>query len=448
MKISNILSLSDVCNIQDTGSRDEFSIVLRYPGSIVTDYFGVSDVRTIIGTSHIKYLGVNTEELYNEMIGESFKTMLAKYNFKCSADINIVDGRIVARSIMFYITNNIDISSNKMEFGTPIQCMCCFTDIESNVITRCTGKTSHAFCNECMKSHFNELVLNNKLDTKCISTDACNGKFLRSSLNQFMDSTLLRLYEKMEQRNEIRSAIAEQTIACPFCSIEVIDERPEHIRLFHCPNRDCLRLSCSECMKEYHGQSMCTTMQDKIRKDKEEEDTYNIIKSCPNCNIDIERTTGCNHMKCTCGITFCYLCGENITNRILTHSCPIYGTNSIALPKVRESSRIVRHVRVEPIYHSTRVQPELRHKPTRQPSSPPVSFKHESVNSIQGTPIDSLRNERIPQHSIPYHISSVNVIDLASHYPLTYSSHSRPSMSSSERQRYYTTSSPTSYSFI
>jgi len=33
-------------------------------------------------------------------------------------------------------------------------------------------------------------------------------------------------------------------------------------------------------------------------------------KSCPGCRVYIEKSTGCNRMKCLCGTRFCYGCGR------------------------------------------------------------------------------------------------------------------------------------------
>ncbi|OTB11481.1 hypothetical protein K445DRAFT_68207, partial [Daldinia sp. EC12] len=33
-------------------------------------------------------------------------------------------------------------------------------------------------------------------------------------------------------------------------------------------------------------------------------------QTCPRCNRMLERTSGCNHMRCHCGHEFCYSCGQ------------------------------------------------------------------------------------------------------------------------------------------
>ncbi|VDK35733.1 unnamed protein product [Anisakis simplex] len=34
-----------------------------------------------------------------------------------------------------------------------------------------------------------------------------------------------------------------------------------------------------------------------------------MVKKCPFCGTFCERSEGCNHMTCTCGEAFCYVCG-------------------------------------------------------------------------------------------------------------------------------------------
>ena len=46
-----------------------------------------------------------------------------------------------------------------------------------------------------------------------------------------------------------------------------------------------------------------------------------ISKPCPGCNVHVEKSGGCNHMKCSnCGKAFCWLCGQEIEDAIFpTH---------------------------------------------------------------------------------------------------------------------------------
>jgi ATP-dependent RNA helicase DHX8/PRP22 len=37
------------------------------------------------------------------------------------------------------------------------------------------------------------------------------------------------------------------------------------------------------------------------------------IKKCPQCLNGVQKTEGCNHMRCRCGSHFCWICGEKFS---------------------------------------------------------------------------------------------------------------------------------------
>jgi E3 ubiquitin-protein ligase RNF144 len=50
-------------------------------------------------------------------------------------------------------------------------------------------------------------------------------------------------------------------------------------------------------------------------KPEEEDETFKEFvkgakfKQCPFCKVWVEKSDGCDHMKCRCGMEFCYECG-------------------------------------------------------------------------------------------------------------------------------------------
>lgn len=54
-------------------------------------------------------------------------------------------------------------------------------------------------------------------------------------------------------------------------------------------------------------------------------------KPCPSCHVPIEKSTGCNHIKCTqCGFDFCWLCLAQLQMHMEPHACNRYDQSSNA----------------------------------------------------------------------------------------------------------------------
>ena len=50
-------------------------------------------------------------------------------------------------------------------------------------------------------------------------------------------------------------------------------------------------------------------------------------RRCPHCHQGIERSEGCNRMKCKCGQAFCYVCGDKVSGTNYQHfggACPLF----------------------------------------------------------------------------------------------------------------------------
>ncbi|KAI0184006.1 hypothetical protein EV127DRAFT_375809 [Xylaria flabelliformis] len=75
----------------------------------------------------------------------------------------------------------------------------------------------------------------------------------------------------------------------------------------------CGKRTCKVCRAKSHFGACDKT---KTQADGEAEDGVYLLaelkgwKRCPNCLNLIQKSGGCNHMVCSCGENFCYLCGE------------------------------------------------------------------------------------------------------------------------------------------
>jgi hypothetical protein len=206
-------------------------------------------------------------------------------------------------------------------------CLCCFVETPKTSTIDC-DVSQHNFCYECTRSHVTTLMESIKLDVKCISTDECNGHFREQDFSKFMDKDLLNSFFRMQQRMYLRSAFGDNLLTCPFCSVETVQDGHETHNILICINPDCNKPSCLKCKKEFHWPDTCSS-EHKHRIDKEERDTYSVIKMCPGCRVDVMRIDGCTHMHCTiCATDFCYTCGEDITAKIWDHACPTWDNSN------------------------------------------------------------------------------------------------------------------------
>ncbi|WAR27234.1 DEAHB-like protein [Mya arenaria] len=74
----------------------------------------------------------------------------------------------------------------------------------------------------------------------------------------------------------------------------------------------CHALTCTKCHNGIHEGLTCD-MYERVKKDEDsmlrwiKEDPQN-RKSCPVCNISIEKIDGCYHITCKCGSHMCWKC--------------------------------------------------------------------------------------------------------------------------------------------
>ena len=64
----------------------------------------------------------------------------------------------------------------------------------------------------------------------------------------------------------------------------------------------------------WHKDMSCAEYSSYKGLDGEEESFKQFIrgakyKQCPKCKFWVEKSEGCNHMECRCGMEFCYACG-------------------------------------------------------------------------------------------------------------------------------------------
>jgi hypothetical protein len=170
------------------------------------------------------------------------------------------------------------------------------------------------------------LLINSHLDTKTIRKLLSTPELLNYSPANFYALGLYLKYEELVQ-HKIKELINASFAKPGFNFIGINCYRPQcqHFSIFR---KDTERISstvscvkchiaefCIKCAQTSHVGD-CYKPDDEATEEWRRENT----RYCPNCNRPVNKDGGCNHMSCTCGAHFCWLCNERyIPNDITNH---------------------------------------------------------------------------------------------------------------------------------
>lgn len=201
------------------------------------------------------------------------------------------------------------------------ECQCCFTEYTNEELIKCSKastKYTHVFCKDCINGYIEANLSDRKATLCCMmsNADKCNGEY---TLLDIEKSTTNDIYTKFDEMKAITdtlmfSKILDNYQICPFCyKYGIIIQNIKYIKC----NR-CLKIWCSRCRKEDHGDIGCNVITnnkdiDNIKKIVQETMTEALTHYCPTCKTKYIKTDGCNKIHCTsCNTYSCYLCGIKI----------------------------------------------------------------------------------------------------------------------------------------
>lgn len=199
-----------------------------------------------------------------------------------------------------------------------------------------TLECGHIYCRECIKGYIISKINENRIEPKCFSpmiTASVSQKgvqicgtiisepIIRKLLRDNVD--VLSKYDRFLVLNNNPNARE-----CPKCSAIKFGSISQ------------LSMVCGACGTSYcfkhagaHPGETCEVYLKKVRLENiaSDELLVKISKECPGCGLHIEKSSGCNHMKCThCDTAFCWLCGQEVEDDVfpvhyqwwnLTHGC-------------------------------------------------------------------------------------------------------------------------------
>ena len=278
---------------------------------------------------------VNYNWNYDKLIEEWFDNME-----KIKISSHIEQSEESKKKIEEFISNN-NISEDT--------CPVCYTEIEKN--NSLSLKCNHQICKECYVEYIKNKILENPitlLQTSC-PMSGCNLYITRTIFKQCITELKYKIiFAKSLIRNFLVTNKEIKTCPNPKCnlSIRVQNSIPKEIKC------KCGQIFCFSCLEESHIPCDCFLAQEWknfgtkfgsedyvwIRKAGEKEQftwINSFVKKCPNCSLIIEKTQGCNHMRCiSCGSEFCWNCLKPWKNHKYCHgNNPQKKINTLMFPK-------------------------------------------------------------------------------------------------------------------
>ncbi|KAF9454427.1 hypothetical protein P691DRAFT_717469 [Macrolepiota fuliginosa MF-IS2] len=300
-------------------------------------------------------------------------------------------------------------------------CPICYDTISQPIEISC----EHIYCSSCLRHYILSTLDNHSFPLKCMGGEAtCNKPLSIPLIKRFLPP------QRFEQLMEaaFTSYIDKNPETFKYCSTPDCSQvyrttvLPQELQ---CPS--CFSEICTACNEEGHAGMTCAER--RAHKDPGEQErllevwaTENNVKRCPSCRVWVEKTEGCNHMSCKCGVHFCWICmGLFDAGRIYDHMAQAHGGYyNDPEPRANQGNRVPDIVQIAggaeavaeqmaefrrlALQRENRVQPAVLARPAAAlaPIRPPAAPVRPVAPAPVRRPIPAIPT-RLPAPVIPVH---------------------------------------------
>ncbi|KAG9413981.1 E3 ubiquitin-protein ligase rnf19b [Aphanomyces cochlioides] len=192
----------------------------------------------------------------------------------------------------------------------------------------------HRFCVGCIKGYLASKIQDGLVYPKCFYLDPelCNAKIEVDDIRALASDATWEKYEKFKFFKE--NAAARE---CPYCHHVQVGSGTEDPMI-----------NCTACSQEFcfthsnaHPGTSCAEYEAARRAEEKLNQAMisQISKPCPGCQTPVEKSGGCNQMKCiTCGVNFCWLCGKEVDSGVFPEHFQWWNLAGCAGSQMSESS--------------------------------------------------------------------------------------------------------------
>jgi len=170
----------------------------------------------------------------------------------------------------------------------------------------------HEFCRDCLVDYLTMKISEKAIPIPC-PFNGCTSNVSESDLHLLIEPKLMEKYEKFMLSNFIETN-ANDFSCCPTPNCPYLFYYEPGDFDFKCPK--CTKRYCLNCKVDYHVKSTCKMYQQWCVQNGQADDLFtnfvrgNKLKQCFKCKKFVQKVSGCNHITCTCGAQFCYVCGN------------------------------------------------------------------------------------------------------------------------------------------
>lgn len=203
---------------------------------------------------------------------------------------------------------------------------------KTEVCPICTDEASHpeqllcghTYCAGCLKHFLTSAVDAKTFPLVCMGNDAtCNVPIPIPFIRRFLPDAVFRALVEAAFVHHLDQHPQEWKYCTTTDCKQIYRRRPEQATL-QCPS--CFSTICPACHEEAHEGMTCNERrilgnpaeQQRLNEELAKKHGY---KKCPQCDVLIEKTEGCNHMSCRCGAHICWRCMA-----VSDHRGPFNGT--------------------------------------------------------------------------------------------------------------------------
>ncbi|KAF8338501.1 hypothetical protein F5887DRAFT_515014 [Amanita rubescens] len=193
-------------------------------------------------------------------------------------------------------------------------CPVCFDEPSSPLLLGC----KHVYCTECIQHFLFSASGRKQFPLVCAGNDdKCKVPIAIPVIQRFLSQ---------QQFVELIEAAATSYIEkhpgrfqyCKTADCKQVYRRGKTAR--PCPS--CLVSICTSCYKKEHDGMTCAEREFLDNRAEQERRTEQWAstsgaKHCPRCDVFVQKTDGCNHMECRCGVHFCWICLQVFDRQVI-----------------------------------------------------------------------------------------------------------------------------------